>query len=310
MAIVENPRSSLPAKLRGLHLFHYGGAPCPQRVRFVLAEKGIRRFADVPWNSEAARHLEAPPGTYIARAVSLPRQQNLSAEYAALHPHMVVPALVHDGVVHIESVDIMNYINDELPGPSLMPEGAPGEICRTLLERASALQPAVRHLTYRFSLGSIAKLKSAKQDEVARLDSPDSPEQLGVFYRKFSNNEIPEATYLEHLRALERGFAEVEERLASQDQPWLAGESFSMADIIWAVKTLRIYETGYPFAKTFPHLWGWFERVRARPGFREAIWRDVRIVSRVFRAKGAVQNWLGRGPKTFARAPALSTSNP
>lgn len=306
MAIVENPRSALPAKLRGLHLFHYGGAPCPQRVRFVLAEKGIRRMADVPWNSEAPHYLEAPRGTYIARAVSLPRQQNLSAEYAALHPHMVVPALVHDGVVHIESVDIMNYINDELPGPSLLPEGAAGERCRTLLERASALQTSVRHLTYRFSLGSIAKLKPAKQDEVQRLDAPDSPEQLGVFYRKFSNGEISETTYLDHLRALERGFAEVEGRLASQGKPWLAGDTFSMADIIWAVKMLRIYETGYPFASSFPRLWAWFGRVRARPGFQEAIWRDVRVASRIFRAKGAVQNWLGRGLKTHASPPALS----
>ncbi len=304
MAIVGNPKSALPAKLRGLHLFHYGGAPCPQRVRFVLAEKGIRRTADVRWNSEAADSLEAPPGAYIARAVSLPRQQNLSAEYAALHPHMVVPALVHDGVVHIESVDIMNYI-DALPGPSLVPDGARGEHCRSLLARAADLQPSVRHITYRFSLGGIAKLKPAKQEEVARLDAPDSPEQLGVFYRKFSNDEIPESTYLDHLRALEHGFAEIEASLARDGGPWLTGASFSMADIIWSVKMLRIYETGYPFAASFPHAWAWFARVRERSGFRKAIWRDVRVASHVFRAKGAIQNWLGRGPKTFAQPPAL-----
>lgn len=309
MAIIATPKSALPAKLRGLHLFHYGGAPCPQRVRFVLAEKGIRRAADVRWNSEATAHLVAAPGTYIARAVSLPRQQNLGADYAALHPHMVVPALVHDGVLHIESVDIMNYVNDELPGPSLVPAGAAGETCQALLERASALQSAVRHLTYRFSLGSIAKLKPAKQDEVHRLDAPDSPEQLGVFYRKFSNNEIPEATFVDHLRELEQGFAEVDARLAEHGRPWLTGDAFSMADIIWAVKVLRIHETGYPFGAAFPHLWAWFARVRARPGFQEAIWRDVRVASRIFHAKGTVQNWLGRGLKALARPPAHAASS-
>ena len=114
MAIVERPRSELPSRLKGLHLFHYGGAPCAQRVRLVLAEKGIRRGSDVPWRSEADGHLSAPEGTYIGRPVSLPRQENLSEAYAAIHPHLVVPALVHDGVLHIESVDIMDYLDQEL----------------------------------------------------------------------------------------------------------------------------------------------------------------------------------------------------
>ena len=47
--------------------------------------------------------------------MSLPRQENLSEAYAAIHPHLVVPALVHDGVLHIESVDIMDYVDRELP---------------------------------------------------------------------------------------------------------------------------------------------------------------------------------------------------
>ncbi len=302
MAIVEKPRSPLPAKLRGLHLFHYGGAPCPQRVRFVLAEKGIRRAADVPWHSEAPAHLESPPGAYVARAVSLPRQQNLTAAYAAIHPHMVVPALVHDGVVHIESVDIMRYVDEELPGPSLVPAGAAGEACRSLIARASELQPSVRHVTYRWSLGGIAKLKPAKQEEVRRLDAPDSPEQLGRFYTAFSNDEIGEDVFVGHLRQLEAGFAEVDALLASDGRSWLAGETFSMADIIWAVKTLRIFEAGYPFEEKLPTLSAWFARVRARPGFQEAIWRDVRVVSRVFRARGTLQNWLGRGLAKIARA--------
>ncbi len=304
MAVVENPKSELPAKLRGLHLFHYGAAPCPQRVRFVLAEKGIRRGPAVPWRSDRPDHLEAPPGTYIGRAVSLPRQQNLTAEYAAIHPHMVVPALVHDGVVHIESVDIMSYVDDQLPGPALVPSGDAGETCRRLLARGKELQPSVRHVTYRWSLGGIAKLKPEKQEEVARLDAPDSPERLGEFYRKFSNDEIAEATFEDHVRKLEAGFAETEALLAGGDRRWLCGDAFSMADIIWSVKMLRIFEAGYPFESRFPRLWRWFEEVRRRPTFQEAIWRDVRVASTVFRARGTVQNWLGRGLARIATSPA------
>lgn len=299
MAIVDRPKSALPSRLKGLHVFHYGGAPCAQRVRFVLAEKGVRRGPDVPWRSEAEAHLRAPVGTYIGRSVSLPRQENLSEAYAAIHPHLVVPALVHDGVLHIESVDIMTYIDQQLPGPALIPEGKRGDACRALVERASELQSAVRHVTYRWSLGRLAKLSPRKQAELQRIDSPDSPERLADFYRRFSNGEISEDAYASHVASLTKGFREIE-ALLSDGRTWLCGETFSMADIIWVVKVLRIDEAGYPFASAFPRLESWFTRARAREGFREAIGRDLGAASRFMRVRGAVQNLLGRGLRTAA----------
>jgi len=300
MTILERPNSTLPGKLRGLHLFHYGAAPCAQRVRFVLAEKGVRRAADVPWRSDAAQHLEAPPGSYIGRPVSLLRRENLTADYAAIHPHLVVPALVHDGVLHIESVDIMNYVNGTLPGPLLVPEGQAGQLCSSLVKRASELQTSVRYVTYRWSLGGLAKLNPEKQEELRRLDAPDSPEQLAEFYRRFSNDEISEATYADHVARLEDGFGEVEELLKEDSRSWLSGDDFSMADIIWSVKMLRISDAGYPFEIKFPRLKNWFDRVRERPTFEEAIGRDMRVAGPASRAKAAVQNFFGRGLRRLA----------
>jgi glutathione S-transferase len=268
-------------------------------VRFVLAEKGIRRGPDVPWRSDAAKHLAAPAGTYIGRPISLPRQENLSEEYAAIHPNLVVPALVHDGVLHIESVDIMNYVDRELAGPALVPEGERGQECRALVKRASELQPAVRHVTYRWSLGGLAKLSPRKQAELQRIDSPDSPEQLADFYRRFSNGEISEDAFAGYVASLTEGFREVEALLAD-GRAWLCGETFAMADIIWAVKVQRIDEAGYPFARSFPQISAWFDRVRSRPGFQEAIGRDLGAASRFLRVRGAVQNLLGRGLQSAA----------
>jgi glutathione S-transferase len=299
MAIVNRPRSELPSKLKGLHLFHYGGAPCAQRVRFVLAEKGIRRGPDVPWRSDADQHLSAPAGTYIGRPVSLPRQENLTEAYAAIHPNLVVPALVHDGVLHIESVDIMNYVDQELPGPALVPGGERGEDCRALVERAAELQPSVRHVTYRWSLGGLAKLSRRKQAELQRIDSPDSPERLADFYRRFSNGEISEDAFAGHLASLTEGFRAVE-ALLGDGRSWLCGETFSMADIIWVVKVVRLDEAGYPFATSFPRIKAWFDRARSRKSFEEAIGRDQGAASRFMRVRGTVQNLLGRGLRSAA----------
>jgi glutathione S-transferase len=265
----------------------------------VLAEKGIRRGPDVPWHSEAAAHLVAEPGSYIGRTVSLPRQENLSEAYAAIHPHLVVPALVHDGVLHIESVDIMAYVDAQFPGPPLVPEGALATECLALVDRAHGLQTSVRHVTYRWSLGGLAKLSPRKQAELKRIDSPDSPEQLAEFYRRFSNGEISEEAFASHVTKLSDGFGEIEARL-EDGRPWLCGERFSMADIIWVVKVHRLDEAGYPFAAAFPHLKAWFDRARARPSFGEAIGRDLGVASRFVRARGTVQNWMGRGLRRVA----------
>lgn len=302
MAIVTEPNSALPGQLRGLHLFHYGGAPCAQRVRLVLAEKGVRRGPDVPWQSDAPAHLEAEPGTYIARSVSLPRQENLSEAYAAIHPNLVVPALVHDGVLHIESVDIMRYVDRQLPGPSLVPEGERGEACQALVQRASELQPSVRHVTYRWSLGGLAKLGDRKLAELDRIDSPDSPERLADFYRRFSKGNISEAEFADHVARLTKGFEEVE-GLLDDGRRWLCGERLSMADVIWTVKVHRLDEAGYPFAASFPGLRAWFDRASARESFHEAIGRDTGAASRFMRVRGAVQNLLGRGLRSLARQP-------
>lgn len=57
MARVENPKSPLVGKLKGVHLFHFDGAPCAQRVRFALREKGLRRGREIRFDddSDAAR---------------------------------------------------------------------------------------------------------------------------------------------------------------------------------------------------------------------------------------------------------------
>ena len=84
----------------------------------------------------------------------------------------------------------------------------------------------------------------------------------------------------------------------------MTGESFSKADIIWAIKTLRIRECGYPFKENFPALYAWFERMQQRPGFQAGVMNHHRTMSMAFRLKAATENLLGRGIKRASRAPA------
>ena len=303
--MIEHPKSPLPAKLSGLHLFHDGVATCAQRVRFVLGEKGLERGPDVPWDSDAPATLASTPGSYTSRRVSLRKRQHMSEAYAAIQPNMVVPALVHDGVLHIESVDIVRYLDRTWPTPALIPaEPERRALCDALIERAKGLHGCIRFILFRWALPERAgKLDDAQLKSLRQLEKSDSPEQLGEFYGRYTAGSYSEQIFIEHLRAVEQGFAEIDAMLAD-GRPWLLGTDFSLADIMWTLKLMRLWEIRYPFARHFPALGAWYERATARRGFREGVWPDTKKMSRVIRAWSGAAHVLGRGVSAHARRPA------
>jgi GST-like protein len=68
------------------------------RVRITLEEKGLQ------WTSH---HLNTRTGEHI------------TPEYFGINPNGLVPALIHDGEVWIESCDIIRYLDDRYPEPRL-----------------------------------------------------------------------------------------------------------------------------------------------------------------------------------------------
>ena len=133
---------------------------------------------------------------------------------------------------------------------------------------------------------------------VKRLEAGDSPEQLSKFYSDLNRNEISRETFTQHLHALESGYAAQEERLTSDNRPFLTGNTFSTADIIWAIKVLRLTECGYPFEKNFPALAAWYRRVEQRPGFQDGVLAKNRFFHTAFRFKARVERLLGVGIQT------------
>lgn len=296
MAIIQNSQSPLVAKLRGVHLFGFDGAPCSQRVSFALAEKGLTRARTVRWDSEAADTLVAPPGTYIFRPVSLIKKAHLTPAYAAIQPNMVVPALVQDGTLVVESMDIVDFLDARWPQPALVPADATArDLMERLIEQGKALHVSVRYVSFHWGLGRLGRIGAAEEATIASLERSDSPEQLLAFYQRYNRGTIDEGTFLGHLAALEAGWGEQEDRLRGDGRPYLTGAEFSRADILWAVKMQRIVECGYPFAARFPQLHAWYRRMQARPGFRQGVLGPNLATHYIFRFKAAVENLLGMG---------------
>ena len=86
-----------------LELYHHGTSVCAAKVRTVCAEKGLK------WT-----------GHYI----DILKGEQFAPEYMALNPKAVVPTLVHDGQVIIESAVIDEYLDQAFAAPPLRPADA------------------------------------------------------------------------------------------------------------------------------------------------------------------------------------------
>ena len=82
-------------------LWGFDGSTYVRTVKMVLAEKGVTDFKQVPLNV-----LAGEPKT---------------PEHLERHPFGKVPVLDHDGMRILETTAIARYLNDVLPGKSLIP---------------------------------------------------------------------------------------------------------------------------------------------------------------------------------------------
>lgn len=297
MPRIDKPISPLVGRLEGLHLFHFDGAPCAQRVRFAMAEKGLKRGREVQFGSDDPAACAGEEGAWVSRIVSLVKKDHFSETYAQIQPNLVVPALVHDGVLHTESMDIVAYIDETFGGDPLVPRNDPELLKHVvdLTELGQRLHRSIRFVSFYWGLGRLGKLSSKEEAQLRQLlNGQKDEENLVQFYEHYDKGAIPEAVYLEHLDKLTDAFRHLESLLAD-DRNFLTGDSLTMADVIWAMKVLRLEETGYPFVKIFPNLYRWFQRMASRPAFIGGVMSNHRTLSKVFKTKAKFEAMIGIG---------------
>lgn len=299
MARVENPASPIISKLKGVHLFHYDGAPCAQRVRFALHEKGLIRGREVRFDAGDPASCEGEDGAWVSRHVSLVKKEHLTETYAKIQPNLVVPALVKDGELYVESMDIVEFLDDAFGGTPLVPKHDPAVMADAegLTQLGKDLHRSVRFVTFRWGLRGLARLSNKEENQLRELlKKGDDKEQLASFYEGYDKGSIPDAVYLDHLTKLNDAFRAHEKRLLD-GRMFLTGDDLTMADIIWAMKTLRLIECDYPFEQCFPAYYAWFKRISSRPSFQEGVMGKHKLMSTAFRAKARVEHLLRVGLK-------------
>ncbi len=252
MGLIET-RSPEAARLTGLHLYHAGKSACSARVRLLLEEKGLE------WT-----------GHYV----DIYTRANVSPEYFAINPKGLVPTLVHDGRVIVESNDILLYLDEAYPQPSFMPDDAAQRVkIEDWLNRCGDLHlPAVKTYAYaRMHAKNVVKTK----EEVELYRSLQTDKDLLDFHGKhdgdgasgFSDAEVEAAAAL-----LRSTLTELSEGIEAGG--WIVGDAYSLADISWAPAILTITGAGFPLDE-FPAIEDWYARVAARPAYDRAVlaWR-------------------------------------
>jgi glutathione S-transferase len=231
-----------------LKLYHGRTSVCSVKARLALAERDLE---------------------FDSQLLTL-RGDQFDPAYMALNPNAVVPTLVHDGNVIIESTVIMHYVDDAFPGAPLMPSDP---LARSKVHMTTKLMDEYVHnsctiLTFATANRvHLLKLKPeeleaelAKSPSKARADAKRQVAQLGL--------DAP--LVVDALRNQKTLLDRIETAMASG--PYLAGTDYSLGDIaatpyIWRLdmlKLARIWDKR-------PGVAAWYERVRARPSFAKAV---------------------------------------
>ncbi|RJF80776.1 glutathione S-transferase family protein [Oleomonas cavernae] len=271
---IVTPTNTEVLSLRGLHLYHYALSNCSQKARMTLEEKGQR------WTSH---HLD------------LSRNEHVTPEYIGINPNGVVPTLVHDGKVVVESSDIIDYLDVTFPTPPLKPSD-PAELARmeSWIELWDAIQAALKTLSHEF-LFKVRKGNARR--ELARYERIHKNEHLIGFLREFTSPAglSPQRICGAHAEAT-AALARLNRRLSERE--WLAGDAFSLADLAWSVNLHRFNLMRFPM-HDLHGLRRWFAAVAGRPSFQRAVVGFEPTSIRIFfRLYALTRELAGSGPRS------------
>jgi glutathione S-transferase len=237
-----------------LELYNFPQSTCSQKVRLVLAEKGLE------WKDH---RLEASRGEHLTPA------------YLALNPNGVVPTLIHDGDPIIDSSVINEYLDEVFPAVPLRPADAKARArmraWRQYIDEVPT--PAIRPPSFNFFIvQSFAGLSAAQFAALA--------ERLPLrkhFYQRMGQGGFSDADIAEAVDKLESSLKRMEKSLA--DGPWLNGADYSLADVSITPTVVRMADLGLAHHwDDKPRVAEWYERIQARPAFAATYYPGARVV--------------------------------
>jgi len=245
----EEPRGVFSGMLK---LYHYWSSTCSRKVRFCLAEKQLE------WES---RHTDI-----------IEKKEHLEPWYIELNPNGVVPTLDHDGNIVTESNIIIEYLDSAFPDIPLRPQN-PVDQARMRLWLDKAETTVHRHINIiSYNKRHIPRMKNYTENERREIIMryPNKVSQRVMLRRLARGVSADDEAFAESV--LSDVMDEMEATLSGST--WLAGDSFSLADISIAPFIERFEANGLERLVDFsnrPSTGDWWTRVQSRESFKTAL---------------------------------------
>jgi glutathione S-transferase len=226
-------------------LYNAPQSTCSQRVRFVLNGKGLR-FDEIK--------------------LDLLEGDQLKPDYLKLNPNGVVPTLVHDGAVVIDSAVIMEYL-EEIVSPHFTPE-APAQraAMRSHMRFIDEMPtPAVRIPT--FNIAFLPRFQAMSEQEfVAFANSKPVRKEMML---RMGRKGFPDSDVKEAMDRLSRTIIRMDEVITRSGGPWLMGKDLTLADIAVMPVIVRLADINlHRLWDGRPAVARWFEAIQAEPAFK------------------------------------------
>ena len=264
---------------KGVHLLNYQFSACSMKTRIYLNLKKI---------------------PFTSHQINLSAGENFSEWFQGINPRSLVPVLIHDGEVHIESNDILEYLEGCFKESPLIPENMEEKV-KEILKFEDNLHVDIRNITFKFlvprflnkgkSVQPKAKNKATLNGELDSMD--DVNRNFWEHYEKYGITDEDASRSLIRFRlALE----DLNDQL--EDSPYILGAELSLVDIAWFIYATRIQHANYPLQRLHPNVFCWYERLYANVLFRKEVRRPL-IMQFVLYVHSLILRLKGRSIEDF-----------
>ena len=255
--MVEIPSKQIKTKeildWQGIHLIHFSGSSCSQKLRIYL------NFKRINWQSHS---------------VNIATGQNYSNWFLGINPRGLLPVLVDDGRVIIESNDIIQYLENKFPQPTLISENQQSSMS-VALRNEDDLHIDIRNVAYKYMFGGLGakKPENLKRFEGYKTDADEitlkHKQEEVDFYKNFKKNGITDEAIKKSLTNFEKYYKIFDQQL--QNQKFLLGDHLSALDIAWFIYTYRLTISEFPFKQKYPNVYKWYNLLYARNEFYKEV---------------------------------------
>jgi glutathione S-transferase len=252
-----------------LALYHNDMSLCAQKVRICLAEK------DLEWED---RHIALRSG------------EHQKEWYRKLNRRAVVPTLIDGDKVITESNVILEYLDERFPEPSLSPKDPFGRAKMRLWTKQldEDIHDACAAI---ITFGLAFRHQYLQRGEQGKQMLEQIP---NIFKRERRRDVIEKGIKSQHFRIavqrLVQLLNEMEEALSKH--PWLAGDTYSLADVAFTPYIVRLEHLNIlQILDNYPRVSDWYARCKQRPSFDIAIrkWENADYLALM--RKGGEEHW-------------------